>query len=143
MILARSRQVFKLERGYNFQQGLNAWTCATALPGILTLCVIAYGGLAWMANQPGQAKPLTLGSVKQGLVPAPMSSPASLPSLEFAAAPPAETEEAKHPTHSDKLSESVSVPVSITQRRMSQRLFRWRMSRHRLKWLQHPPLHET
>src|SRR5829696_4162802 len=100
----------KLERGCNFQPGLDPWTCATALPGILTLCVLAYGCLAWMANQPGQAKPLSLGSVKQGPVPVPTSSPSALPSVQVPAAPLSETQEAKHPTQSDKRSESVSIP---------------------------------
>jgi hypothetical protein len=99
-----------LERGCNFQPGLDLWTCATALPGIFTLCVIAYGCLAWMGNQSGQAKPLTLASVEQGPVPAPRSIPAVLPSVQAAAAPLPPTQEAKHPTQSDRLSESVSVP---------------------------------
>src|SRR5918993_3966627 len=106
MILARSQPMSNLVRGRNFQQGLDPWTCAAALPGILTLCVIAYGCLAWMGNQPGQAKPLTLGSVEQAPVPAPTSIPAALPSVQAAAAPLPQTQEAKHPTQSDKLSES-------------------------------------
>jgi hypothetical protein len=40
----------KLERGRNFQPRLDPWTCATALPGILTLCVMAYGCLGWPAR---------------------------------------------------------------------------------------------
>jgi hypothetical protein len=100
----------KLERGCNFQPGLDPWTCATALPGILTLFVMAYGCLAWMANEPGEAKTLTLGSVKQGPVPAPTSSPAALRSVQVAAAPLPETQEAKHPAQSEKPFESVPVP---------------------------------
>src|SRR5215207_271311 len=99
----------KLERGCNFQPGLDPWTCATALPGILTLCVMAYGCLAWMANQPREAKTLTLGSVIQSPVPAPTSSPVALPPIHVAAAPLPDAQEAKHPTQSDKPSESVSV----------------------------------
>jgi hypothetical protein len=67
-----------------------------------------------MAGPPGQAKPLTLSSVKQALVPAPTSSPAALPSIQVAAAPSRDTQEAKHPTQSDRPSESVSVPRAFS-----------------------------
>src|SRR5215203_4635476 len=44
------------EKQIHHSRGLDPWTCAATLPGILTVVIIAYGGLAWMGNQPGHAQ---------------------------------------------------------------------------------------
>jgi Putative peptidoglycan binding domain len=101
--------MLSLETDCRFQRGLDPWTCAAALPGVLTLCVIAYGCLAWIGNQPGQAKPLAVGAVKQAQAP---TSPASLPSVPPPTAPMSDPQEAKLPTQSDKPAERVEVSAA-------------------------------
>jgi hypothetical protein len=59
---------------------LDPWNIATALPAGLTLCVIAYAGLAWTQGL-GQAKPITRPVQQAALRPAPLPA-APLPSSQ-------------------------------------------------------------